>query len=113
MAASRSLALECKTGGLVISRHNEIRDELSDLAPKALSPSSACNEPKIHNSRTMDSKLDEEHKDDPVKRLFCNSSCKEDRGEEAFGLAVKTASSTFVSRMSMLSQTGPKTWSRC
>jgi hypothetical protein len=31
-------ALECKRGGLVISRHNEIRDELSDLASKALSP---------------------------------------------------------------------------
>jgi hypothetical protein len=25
-------ALECKKGGLVISRHNEMRDELSDLA---------------------------------------------------------------------------------
>jgi glutaredoxin-related protein len=31
-------ALECKRGGLVISRHNEIRDELSDLASKALYP---------------------------------------------------------------------------
>jgi hypothetical protein len=31
-------ALECKRGGLVISRHNEIQDELSDLASKALSP---------------------------------------------------------------------------
>jgi hypothetical protein len=30
-------ALECKRGGLVISRHNEIRDELSDLASKAFS----------------------------------------------------------------------------
>ncbi len=31
-------ALECKRGGLVISRHNEIQDELSNLASKALSP---------------------------------------------------------------------------
>jgi hypothetical protein len=31
--------LECKKGGNVISRHNEIRDELSDLASKALIPS--------------------------------------------------------------------------
>jgi hypothetical protein len=28
-------ALECKKGGLVISRHNEIREELSDAASKA------------------------------------------------------------------------------
>jgi hypothetical protein len=31
-------ALECKRGGLVVSQHNEIRDELSDLASKAFSP---------------------------------------------------------------------------
>jgi hypothetical protein len=31
-------ALECKLGGLVISRHNEIRDKLSDLASKAIFP---------------------------------------------------------------------------
>jgi hypothetical protein len=31
-------ALEYKRGGLVISRHNEIRDELNDLSSKALSP---------------------------------------------------------------------------
>jgi hypothetical protein len=30
--------LECKRGDLVVSRHNEIRDELSNLASKALSP---------------------------------------------------------------------------
>jgi hypothetical protein len=46
-------ALECKKGGLaVISRHHsEIRDELSDLAAKALSLSAACDEPKIHLSQ--------------------------------------------------------------
>jgi hypothetical protein len=31
-------ALECKRGGLIISRHNEIQDELSELASKAFSP---------------------------------------------------------------------------
>jgi hypothetical protein len=31
-------ALECKEGGLVISRHNEIRDELINLPSKVLSP---------------------------------------------------------------------------
>ena len=73
-------ALECKTGGLVISRHNEIRDELSDLASKALSPSSVRDEPKIHNGRTLEGKSDEENKENPVKRLFCNKGT-EDRGD--------------------------------
>jgi hypothetical protein len=36
-------ALECKKGGLVISRHNEIQDELVDLASKALTPSAVRN----------------------------------------------------------------------
>jgi hypothetical protein len=44
-------ALECKKGGLVISRHNEIRDELVDLASKALTPSAVRDEPRIHTSR--------------------------------------------------------------
>jgi hypothetical protein len=39
--------LECKKGGLVISRHNEIRDELSDLASKAFIPWAVREEPKI------------------------------------------------------------------
>jgi hypothetical protein len=32
-------SLECKKGGIVISRHNRIRDELSYLASKAFIPS--------------------------------------------------------------------------
>jgi hypothetical protein len=35
----------------VISRHNEIRDELVDLASKALTPSAVRDEPRIHTSR--------------------------------------------------------------
>jgi hypothetical protein len=73
-------ALECKTGGLVISRHNEIRDELSDLASKALSPSSVRDKPKIHDSCTLEGKLDKENKENPVKRLFRNKGT-EDRGD--------------------------------
>jgi hypothetical protein len=45
-------ALECKKGGLVISRHNEIQVELSGLASKAIIPSAVCGEPFIHDSRT-------------------------------------------------------------
>jgi hypothetical protein len=42
MVVARSLVftcLECKKGGNVILRHNEIRDELADLASKAIVPS--------------------------------------------------------------------------
>jgi hypothetical protein len=74
-------ALECKTGNLVISRHNKIRDELSDLASKALSPSSVHDEPKILNSCVLESKGADESKTDPVKRLFCNKNCNEDRDD--------------------------------
>jgi hypothetical protein len=34
----------------VILRHNEIRDELADLAAKAIIPSAIRNEPLIHSS---------------------------------------------------------------
>jgi hypothetical protein len=37
-------ALECKNGGSVIKRHNEIRDELADIAAKAFIPSAIHNE---------------------------------------------------------------------
>jgi hypothetical protein len=73
-------ALECKKGGLVISRHNEIRDELSDLASKALSPSAVRDEPKIHTCRNSDVKSDEDNKENSVKRLFRNNR-NEDRGD--------------------------------
>jgi hypothetical protein len=44
-------ALECEAGGLVISRHDEIKYELSDIASKALIPSAVRDEPLIHTSR--------------------------------------------------------------
>jgi hypothetical protein len=40
-------ALTCKAGGLIISRHNEIRNELIDLATKALTPTAVRVEPLI------------------------------------------------------------------
>ncbi len=41
-------ALSCKKGGLVIFRHNEIRDELVNSCSIACSPSAARDEPLIH-----------------------------------------------------------------
>ena len=41
-------ALQCKKGGLVTARHNELRDELGSLAAMAFTPKAVCNEPMIH-----------------------------------------------------------------
>jgi hypothetical protein len=73
-------ALECKRGGLVISRHNEMRDELTDLAAKAFVSSVVCDEPRIHTSRAAEPKSTPEKQEIPAaKRLFQNN-CMEDRG---------------------------------
>eukprot|EP00978_Attheya_sp_CCMP212_P020905 scaffold60477_cov50-Attheya_sp.AAC.1 len=40
-------ALNCKKGGLVIARHNEVKDELGFLATLATSPNAVCDEPFI------------------------------------------------------------------
>jgi hypothetical protein len=47
-------ALECKVGGLVILRYNEINEELCDLASKALAPSAVRVKPMIHSRRTAE-----------------------------------------------------------
>ena len=72
-------ALECKKGGLVIIRHNEIRDELVDLASKAFSPSAVHDEPKIHTCRANERESADGRQERPVQRLFCNDRT-EDRG---------------------------------
>jgi hypothetical protein len=45
-------ALRCKKGGLVIFRHDEIRDELVNLASRAFTPSAVRDEPLIHGCAT-------------------------------------------------------------
>jgi hypothetical protein len=55
-------ALGCKKGGLVIFRHNEIRDELVNLASRAFTPSAVRDEPLIHgraneNMKTSPNKI--------------------------------------------------------
>jgi hypothetical protein len=49
-------ALECKQGGLVISRYNKIQVELSDLACKPFFPSAVRDEPRIHITRAAETK---------------------------------------------------------
>jgi hypothetical protein len=67
-------ALECKVGGLVILRHNEINEELlCDLASKALlAPSAVRVEPMIHSRRTAEETKAKEPKP-PVQRLSRSS----------------------------------------
>jgi hypothetical protein len=65
-------ALECKVGGLVILRHNEINKELCDLASKAIAPSAVRVEPMIHSRRTAEETKAKEPKP-PVQRLSCGT----------------------------------------
>ena len=48
-----SHALDCKKGGLVTARHNELRDGVSDLAGKALTPSHVRDDPLIYSGRAV------------------------------------------------------------
>ena len=41
-------ALDCKRGGLVTARHNELRDGVADLASRAFTPSHVRNSPLIY-----------------------------------------------------------------
>ena len=46
--------LLCKKGGLVVRRHNEIRDELGYLVSQALAPSAVRDEPLINHSHAVE-----------------------------------------------------------
>lgn len=52
----------------MISHHSEIRDELSDLASKALVPSAVRDEPRIHTSHAAKRKTDLEEPGNPASR---------------------------------------------
>ena len=44
---STSYALDCKKGGVVMARHNELHDGVADLAGKAFTPSQVREDPLI------------------------------------------------------------------
>jgi len=73
-------ALECKKGGLVICRHNEVRDELSDLAVKAFIPSAVRDEPRIHIGRPAEESKEQTETNPAVTRNFLKNR-GEDRGD--------------------------------
>ena len=74
-------ALSCRRGGLVITRHNEIHDELADIAEKAFCASAIRNEPKIHLG--CDNEAKNANKSDnttAVKKNLCKTTGDE-RGD--------------------------------
>jgi hypothetical protein len=72
-------ALECRAGGLIVFHHNQIQDELSDLAAKAFSPSVARNKLLIHHRCNSKLKKVEPTNDNPSQPLFLNN-CNEGLG---------------------------------
>ena len=50
---SISHTLDCKKGGLVTERHNELRDGVADLARKAFTPTLVRDDPLIYSSRAV------------------------------------------------------------
>ena len=101
-------------GGLVISRHNKIRDELDDLTSKTLSTTSAVrtDEPEIDTCRySEEEKSDDENKENSVKRRLRKNRSNEDRGDMlGRDLWARGAECVIDARMSMLSSpTGLKT----
>ena len=77
--SASNMPLNAKKGGLVISQHNEVRDELGDLAAKAFIPSMVCNEPRIHTSCTMGTKTAQAEKSQVNQNL--KKSQNEDHGD--------------------------------
>jgi hypothetical protein len=75
--------MECKKGGLVIIRHNEIRDELHDLAAQAFNNSSVRDEPQIHPSRHEEQKeaSEESPESQQVIRTLSKQASSEERGD--------------------------------
>ena len=108
-------AMTCKKGGLVIIRHNEIGDELADIASKALTPSAVRDEPSIYpHGRAADHVTAQEAPSagkSPISRPK-SLSCDEDRGDLSSsgvsGLAGRTASSMSASRTSTASPTAAR-----
>jgi hypothetical protein len=72
--------LEGKKGVFVFICHNEIRDELVDLASKAFPLPQFVTDKKIHSCRTNGRESPKGRQDQPVKGLFGNDP-NGDRGD--------------------------------
>jgi len=69
-------ALDCKTGGLITARHDELRDELCVVGTQAYSPAAIRDEPYVKSGRNR-SGQDQEAADDSPVRVITRK-----RGEE-------------------------------
>jgi hypothetical protein len=74
-------ALECKNGGLVIGRHDEIRDELHFLATLAFKPSMVRDEPKIHTSSPIEGANEQSEEGTKDVRINFQKNNNDDRGD--------------------------------
>lgn len=75
-------ALKCNHGGMVISRHNKVRDELSFILSQALTPSSVRSEPLIFpTSPTMPTTgMMEDEREDALEK-FKEEAGRAERGD--------------------------------
>jgi hypothetical protein len=74
-------AIECKVGGLLILRHNEINGELCDLASKTLAPSTVRLELVIHTRCTAEETKAKEPTKSPTVQHLSRSSDDEEQGD--------------------------------
>ena len=74
-------ALAYKVGGLVIRRHDEIRDVLIDIASKVFPNAAIRDEPKIHTGRVAEEEKATEQTTNNVRRNFRKHKGEEERGD--------------------------------
>ena len=74
-------ALECKNGGLVIGRHDEIRDELHFLATLAFKPSMVCDEPKVNISSPIKGAIEQSEEGTKDVQINFQKNNNDDRGD--------------------------------
>jgi hypothetical protein len=74
-------AFECKNGGLIIGRHDEIRDELHYLATLAFKPSMVRDKPKINTSSPVEGAKEQTEGEDKNVRINFQKNNNDDRGD--------------------------------
>jgi hypothetical protein len=73
-------ALQCKNGGLVIARHDEIVGELIDLGKKALNSGAVRDEPRINPCRPAEQMKEPDHLN-PSNARHLRKHVNDDRGD--------------------------------